>query len=383
KFIHILFAIVVVLIASRCQKEVEIDKVKEFYDKKVDATKVNGEDRYVNTLARNDQLLVGASKDYEEKLLSYNQNLLKTQKEITKEEMALKSDQAQKMESFRDQYQNNIKDQFQTAHNNEVSIQDQTQNNLKTIVEGSRNEQNHAQNLAKTKIDHLSQDFNQKGIAAERDFRATLGNDQSIHEAELKLQRSDLKKIMDKNNEQNKRVEQEKMKTQTAELNYLDNHQKDVILQKQNDFKVRYANMVKEHDSILHELKSHFEADMKKAAIDSSSKKRIIASKGNDQFYKVELLNPTLNENEKEFYVSLAVPEHEKENVHLSVSGRGVKLNLTRKFSDTVEDADGSSNKSTRNELFSKDFPSKDILNSKQVVQKYENGILTFKIQKL
>lgn len=77
------------------------------------------------------------------------------------------------------------------------------------------------------------------------------------------------------------------------------------------------------------------------------------------------------------------IPEHEKENVHLSVHGRGVKMTLTRKFTDTLEDKDGSVNRSTRNELYSKEFPSKDILNPKLVAQKYEDGVLTYRIQKL
>lgn len=365
------------------KKETEIENLKKIYEKKIDATKIEGEDRYINSIKRNDDLLVGSSKDFEEKLNNYKENLQKTQKSIAQEENALRSDHSQKMESFKDQFQSNMHEQFQNASNNQEEVHTQTQNSLQTITDKARAEKNHLESSTRAEINALSSDYNQKGISTEREYRATLDNDLLSHQADINLQRTELKKVMDKTTEQNKRLETEKIQVQTAELNYLDNHQKDVLSQKQSDFKVRYENLVKEHESLLSELKTHFEADVKKMVEKNAGQKRIIANRADDQFYRVETLNPNITETEKEYRVSLAVPEHEKENVHLSVHGRGVKITLTRKFTDSVEDKDGSTNKSTRNELYSKEFPSKDILNSKLVVQKYENGVLTYKIQKL
>lgn len=365
------------------KKETEIANLKKIYEKKIEATKTEGQDRYINSIQKNDDLLVGASKDFEEKLNNYKENLLKTQKDIAKEENNLKNDHLQKMESFKDQYQSNIHDQYQTASENQKFVQQQTQNSLYSITDNARALKNHLENSAGREINALSADYNRKGISTEREYRAALENDLRTHQADINLQRTELKKVMSKNTEQNKRLETEKIKVQTAELNYLDNHQKDILSQKQNDFKVRYENLVKEHDTLLTELKTHFEADVKKLALQFAGKKRVIANKGDDQFYRVETLHPTINENEKDYMVSLTVPEHEKEHVHLSVNGRGVKMTLTRKFTDSIEDQEGALNKSTRNELFSKEFSSKDILNPKLVTQKYENGVLTYKVQKL
>jgi HSP20 family molecular chaperone IbpA len=155
------------------------------------------------------------------------------------------------------------------------------------------------------------------------------------------------------------------------------------LAQKQSDFKIRYENLVKEHDTLLTQLKGHFDADVKKMAMESAVQKKAIPNKSDDSFYRVETLNPTMVENEKEYLVSLNVPEHEKENVHLTVHGRGVKMTLSRKFADTIEATDGSTNKSSRTELFSKEFPCKDILDSKQVAQNYEDGVLNFRVKKL
>jgi HSP20 family molecular chaperone IbpA len=365
------------------KKETEIENLKKIYDKKIDATNIEGQDRYINSIKRNDDLLVGASKDYEDKLNNYKENLEKTQKSISQEENALRSDHSQKMESFKDQYLGNLHEQFRSANDNQEAVQQQTQNSLQAITDKARAEKNHLDSTARAEINALSSEYNQKGIATESEYRATLDNDIRSHQADINLQKTELKKVMDKNTEQNKRLEVEKSKVQTDEVTYLDNHQKDILNQKQSDFKIRYENLVKEHESLLTELKTHFAADVKKMVESTSGQKKIIANRADDQFYRVETLNPVITETEKEYQVSLAVPEHEKENVHLSVHGRGVKMTLTRKFTDSIEDKDGSTNKSTRNELFSKDFPSKDILNQKSVAQKYEDGVLTYKILKL
>ncbi|MBC7538304.1 MAG: Hsp20 family protein [Bacteriovorax sp.] len=365
------------------KKETEIDNLKKIYEKKIDATKVEGEDNYVNSIKRNDDLLVGASKNYEDKLNNYRENLEKTQKSISQEENSLKSDHNQKMEGFKDQYLSNMHEQFKSANDNQEALHQETQNNLQTITDKSRAEKIHLDTTARAEINALSSEYNQKGVSTEREYRATLDNDLRAHQADINLQKTELKKVMDKTTEQNKRLETEKAKVQTDELTYLDLHQKDILSQKQSDFKVRYENLVKEHETLLTELKTHFAADVKKMVEQNAGQKRIIANRSDDQFYRVETLKPTIVENVKEYVVSIAVPEHEKENVHLSVHGRGVKMTLTRKYTESMDDKDGSTNRSTRNELYSKEFPSKDILNPKQVVQKYEDGVLTYKIQKL
>ncbi|MGZ3808808.1 MAG: Hsp20/alpha crystallin family protein, partial [Bacteriovorax sp.] len=244
-------------------------------------------------------------------------------------------------------------------------------------------ERKHIETNARTEVNALADSYDQKGISEERDFRSRLENDLRAHEEQIKSQRSDLKKVIDTTTEQNNRLKAEKVQVQKEELSYLDNHQKDVLAQKNADFKVRYENMAREHERILSELKTHLDRDVKKMVEQTSSQKKIIEDRAQDSFYRVETLSPMITETPKDFTVSLRVPEHEKEKVHLSVHNRDVKMTLARKFTDILDDQDGSTNRSTRSELFSKEFSSKDILNPKEIVQKYENGVLTFRIQKL
>jgi HSP20 family molecular chaperone IbpA len=87
-------------------------------------------------------------------------------------------------------------------------------------------------------------------------------------------------------------------------------------------------------------------------------------------------------ESEKEVLVSIPITEYEKENVFLSTQGRQIKMTLSRKYSDASMALDGSKNKSTRSELFSKEFTTKDLLDHRDIQRNYIDGILTFKIKK-
>jgi len=363
-------------------KEAEIERVKKIYEKKVEGAKSEGEDRYESALKKNDELIAGVGVDYEQKLKSYKDSLDRTQKNIAQTEESFKTDHSEKMRGLKEQYANNIEDEYFRANENQKAVQDQMKSSVQSVQNKSRNEQAHLESSSRAAINSLGAQFNSKTASQEREFRSRLEADRIAQDEMLRTQRDEQKARLDKNRETGKRLEQEKTQVQKEELTFLDNHQREMINQRNIDFKVRYENMVKEHEAILSQLKSNLETDMKKMVESSATQKKDISSKVGDSFYRIETLNPSVIESEKELTVSLKVPDYEKENVHLSVHGRDLKLTLNRRYTDIMEATDGSTNRSTRNELFSKEFTSRDILDPKHIGQKYDKGILTFKIQK-
>ncbi|MFA6238617.1 MAG: Hsp20 family protein [Bacteriovorax sp.] len=365
------------------KKEAEIKNINQIYEKQIESAKSEGQDKYISSLNRNDEMLVSASKDFEKKLSNYKDNLRKTQSYLAKEDQGLREEHQEQMDSQREQFEGNIQEKFKNAMDIQQDINGQMKNRVELVTDKSLAERRKIETGAKNSTNNLALEYGRKAAAEERNYRSKLESDIRMHQENINIQEKELKKEADTKSDKDRRLVQEKMVIQQAELNYLDNHQKDILSQKQNDFKVRYDNLVNEHNALIEDLKSSFEADVKKMAQETTVQKRNIAAKEHDTFYRIETLKPTIVENEKEYMVSLPVPEYEKENVHLSVRGRGVKMTLTRRFTDTIEDKDGSTNRSTKNELFSREFPCKDILNPKLVDQKYENGILTYRIQKL
>ena len=145
-------------------KEAEIDKLKDIYNQKIATANEVGEERYVNALKKNDDRLLGATKDYEEKLNSYKENLAHTQKSIAQEEMALKNEHEEKMSNSRTQNINNIHDQYNNARESQDAVESQIKNTVQLIADKSRAEKNHLERNAQTEINALSSEFNQKEI---------------------------------------------------------------------------------------------------------------------------------------------------------------------------------------------------------------------------
>lgn len=363
-------------------KEAEIQKVDEMYDKKIDLAKIEGEDQYIQSLEKNQQRIVGDSKQFEDKIQNYRDQLAKVQQTVENEKGILKDNHKINLDTVKTQLDDNFQEQLTNSVESQREIVSSTQNSVKELATRSKSEKLATENQAQYEINALSAGFDQKAISSEKEFRNQMENDVRLHTLELTRQRDDLKKIMSIDTEKHKRLEQETVRIQKDQLSYLDKYQQNMIKQRQDDFKVRYEKMVAEHDKILKDLSQHFSADVKKMAEQTASEKVILGKRVDDQFYRIDKLNATMVEAPKEVIVKVPVPEYEKENVHLSTQGRNIKITLARKFSDNITSTEGNIDRSTRNELYSKELNTVDLLSPKNIVQNYQDGVLTFKIPK-
>lgn len=363
-------------------KENEIKQIDTLYDKKLEIAREEGEKDYLSGLERNQKRINDESNLFEEKIQGYNDQLKKARETVAKEEETLKGTHKQKLTELKTQLEDNFQDQYRDTVNSQADIQASTQDTIKEIASKSKLEKMATENNAQYEINALAADFNQKAANNEREFRGQLDNDLRMHKTEVNRQKDELKKIMEMDAEKNKRLSAEKNRVNQDQLTFQDKHQQEMLRQREADFKIRYEKMVKEHDEILKTLSDRFSTDVKKMVEKTSSDKKTIDDKTNDPFYRVEKLNPSMKEDLKEVTVSLPVAEYEKENVHLSTQGRNIKITLSRKYSDSTSTAEGGIDRSTRSELFSKEFNSTDLLSAKDIVQSYENGVLTFKIKK-
>lgn len=363
-------------------RESEINKIDEFYNKKEDMAKLEGEDQFAQALDRNAQRIVGASKDFEDKILSYKDQLAKTQKMVENEETTLKESERTKLEGLKQNMSNASEERYQDSLNEQRLIEQNTKNTIDNIALESLHERKSIEANAQSSMNALTTEYNDKSNSTESNLKAKFENDirkQKFYaekdQVEMKAQSAEeLAKL--------KRLSAEKIRIQNDQINFMDRHQQNTVKQKTDDFKVRYQKMVEEHDALIKNLETQLIEDMRKMVEKSASDKQIFANRLDDQFYHVSKLNPTVTEHPSFVEVALKIPEHEKENFHLSAQGRNIKMTLSRKFAETLAETDGSVNKSTRSELFTKDVATKDILNPNKLTQKYEKGLLTYKILK-
>jgi hypothetical protein len=363
-------------------KEQEIKDVGVIYDKKIDLAKEEGEKELLQGLERNQQRIIGESNNFEEKIKSYQEQLNKTRDTVVREEQALKGGQKEKLGQMKNELEKNFQNDYFEMQADREQIQSSTRDAVKEIATRSKSEKLQMEGNAQFEINALSSEFNQKATDSERDFRTKLDQDVRLHNAEVAQQKDELKKLMNVDIEKNKRLSSEQNRVGKEQINYQEKHQQDILAQREKDFKVRYETIVKDYNTILKDLSDKLEADVKKVVEKTSNEKKIIDSRSSDPFYTVDKLNPTLTEDEKSVTVSIPVASYEKENVHLSSQGRSIKLSLSRKYNESLNGEDGSINKSTRSELYSKELTTKDLLSSNNVTQAYIDGVLSFKINK-
>lgn len=152
--------------------------------------------------------------------------------------------------------------------------------------------------------------------------------------------------------------------------------------QREAIFQERFKQHQQANDSYLNRLKEQFNKDLKEITESHMKKKRAIENMSEDDFYHLKLLSPTITENEKFYLIDMAVPEHEKESIVLNAFDRTMRLSLSRRFNDELTDEQGVRDTTKRSEIITKEFVVKDILDPKNISQKYENGILTYKVAK-
>ncbi len=363
-------------------KEKEIKAIDDMYDKKIAQTHFEGEDQFGQALDRNNQRVLTESSAFEEKIKSYQDKLKKIQDTVSQEESTLKTSNEVKLDEMKTQMEANFQDQYSSIQDNQSTIISENQTSVRDIEANSKNEKILLENNAKYEVNALSAGYNTKAANNEKEFRTKLDNDVRLHRVEVNSQKDELKKLMTMDAEKNNRLSNEQKLVNKGQLDFQEAHQKDMLLQRDNDFKVRYTNMVKEHNSILNNLSAKFEEDAKKIKFSTANDKKLLDSRADDSFYRVSVINPKLIEDLKTVTVHIPIAEYEKENINLSTRGRSIKITLSRKYSDSLNAEDGSLNKTTRSELFSKELATQDLLSSRDITQSYEDGVLSFRIKK-
>ena len=363
-------------------KEKELKDIDKIYDQRKVQANQSGEEEFAQSVGRNQQRIISESAVFEEKIQNYKDKLKETQDSVAREEAVLKMNGKEKNEAIKLQMHDNHEETFANARANQEQVQSDTRNLINEIANKSKIDKTTMEGNAQYEMNALSTEINQKALNNEKNYRSKLEDDVRLHTVEVNRQKDELKKMMINDAERNKRLADEKNRVATAQLTFQDKHQQNMMTQKDQDFKIRYEKMSQDHTEILKTLSEKFEADVRKVVEKTSSEKKTIEEKSSDPFYRVETLKPKMVEDQKDVTVSINVPEYEKENVILSAQGRSIKIAVARKFSDIVTGDDGSLNRATKSELYSREFNAKDLLNPREITQTYADGVLTYKIKK-
>jgi HSP20 family molecular chaperone IbpA len=131
---------------------------------------------------------------------------------------------------------------------------------------------------------------------------------------------------------------------------------------------------LKNLDDLNNKVLSKMKDDLKETLVTS-------VKKSDDHFYRFTEMKPKLTQFEDRVEITVDVPDHSKEDLLLTINGKEAIINFNRRYDDTRKEA-GVTNKLHKVESFSTALTTQHHLDPKSVKSTYDNGVMTYKIQK-
>jgi HSP20 family molecular chaperone IbpA len=214
------------------------------------------------------------------------------------------------------------------------------------------------------------------------DFRSNLNRNETANRAVADKQETDFKNgrfstNLKQNNELKKMSETHAQHLETKDSEYRKGLQKQDLF-----FEKKYTDQLKQHNNSFKVLdqnnKNMIEAH--KASLTKEISRS--ASKTDDPFYKFEALKPTLKQFEDRIEVKQDIPDHSKQDLHLTLNGKEVVLTFNRRYADASKTENGTINKINKVESFTTRLQSGYFLDPKSIKSTFEDGVMTYVIKK-
>ena len=193
-----------------------------------------------------------------------------------------------------------------------------------------------------------------------------------------KLQGQIMRDLENKNYEEIK-MRQELQKSNIDKINGIHN---ETIRERENILKDKINEMEKNHQGTLLRLKTKNTLEINDLKNDYAKRKDFINIKAKDPFYRLESLKPQIKEAKSEYTLSLEIPEHEARFVNLTGMGKKLRLTTTRNFEGIAKSEEGGLKRSAKSEMISQEFHLNNHIHPRKITQKYEDGMLIFKVPK-
>lgn len=292
-------------------------------------------------------------KDYSAKFKKEEQQKLSMQRETIKDEHEL--------------YLDDLNHRFATAqgkvnHDGETQLSD-----LKHI---------RSSELKETEAQYQTKINNQKGEFAEK------------YQAENQLQQrlsDDLqKKFKDQRAQTNVSQQVEMAKVTTTHNNVLevkDNEFRKGLKSQDEFFEKKYAVNLGKRNEELKSLDDKNVQVITKMKSELAQSLKTTVNRADDPFYSFTELRPTLKEFEDRVEIKVAVPEHSKADMQLTIHAKEAILNYNRRYDDTRKDQ-GVLNKLHKVESFTSRVMTSHHLDPKSVKSSFEDGIMTYVVKR-
>lgn len=360
-------------------REKEIKEMGKLYKAKVADSKLVNAKRLLDLRDTNEATLANETKNLEQKLKKYQdavddmKNVLDNEKKNIVEKH--KDDLNTIMQNNADMMNHKVEETY--AKNREldhkigsevVNAQLQAQRRIDQSKIDTSNQVNEAlrRNELKLKSTQVDKTIAQRRAELERRKANRLVSERKAHLRHL--------------NKLNILKEQSIKDKHKNELDRIDQQNSSVLSSRQKMFEKKYDIQTKNHQEVMDRIQKVFKQEIEDISKKHAEYKKNVSDKSTTDFYRVNKLDPTVINQEKDCLVSVKVPEYEKDNINLTADGRKVKITLSRRYEDSIKKEDGSRDQTKRSEILTKSFQAPNLLKANKMTRKYENGVLTFKI---
>ena len=362
-------------------KQNEIKDLNKIYDERINLTQ---NDNLIKLETERDKLqgnISEAINHKDQKLKEARDHLTQTQTFLSNEESLLKDIHRDKVNKVKEDNMYLMQDTSQKSQ----EIADKSQKKLKETLTDLSFQTNQEiesnQHSSKMQLNRIHHDTNNKIIAAQQADKKTLNElDKDFVQEKTKISKLNQESLRDIN-EKHSIEEQQRVQIHKDKMTLSEKYNKDLTLQERKNFQIRYDKMVKEHSGVMTRLKDTLSKEINSFKLKHSNKLATQKIKQEDPFYKTSVLEPTITEDKDFYYFAVKSPGHEKDQFTISGHKREIKISFARKHFDDTRSMD--ENFSTRRtESLTKTFGVKDIVDARNVKQSYNDGTLTFRINK-
>ncbi|MGI4992957.1 Hsp20 family protein [Halobacteriovorax sp. GFR7] len=364
-------------------KKQEIESIRKNYNQMANDQRIIGEEKLDSVRDQNQVAIIESLNNKEARLNDIKESLEKTGQQFAKQESFAKLQSDANIDSIRDNYQQQLeyvhqrgRDDLEDTTNTVNDLANKIKyDNEEFIIDETAKAKNLANEIS-VRNDGFIQRINKQ--FDERVQKLSKENSTTVKGLE-KEQRNEMSKLKSDHYQkltQTGAFQQNELKTQKA-------FHEDTVKSRKDAFEQKYAALQKEHQGLMGRLKAKIDEELNSLKNYYTKAKETIQEKGQDSFYNITKLEPSIKSDQNFYYFSLEVPKHEQETIHINAQERGITVTQNRKFDQRVEE-NGNTFKSKRSESLVRQFDVPDILDGTKVSRNYdtETSTLTYRIAK-
>lgn len=363
-------------------RQQELKNIEKIYDKKKDDKRLQGEVELMDVSERNRKRIEEASVGKEEKLENIKKQIEETRDRLQTEEFALKKAHKDHIRNLNAHHSVKARDIYDRSQDELKDLSYNINEQVKDVQSGTSQELSKIRHKSKLAIDKAAYDNDLKITAAQN------GQASALKRSEERFQMAQRQKELDHKNALNELQLKNQNEFLTRERIHKDRasatakHYDELIKSEKVAFEKKYKDLLAEHHAVLDRLKGKLDMQISDAIAAKAKKYQALDTRQQDDFYHLITVEPRLREDEKNYFIDIATPPHEKENYTLTADKRTIRLSFNRRAEKRLDAPDGTIHTSKQSQAITKEFKVAEIVDDKDVKVAYRDGVLSYRLPK-